>query len=417
MFERGNGHLAIGLRSRGARRRRELEAAIDSYLGVLRLGARTRNVVFNLGLASGELDRDNDAFNYFSEYLRAFDLSADERAEGDRRITALRTSVAVLAITTSPEGAEIRIDRRDLPARGTSPLEIAVDPGEHRVLFTLRGYADTEAPAVAVTGETVAVAQELSPNPVRVQFLAPSQGTLSLDGEEITAGRTIDVAVGSHVVRLEAPRTAPVERRFEVPAGSAPMTIELSAGSPTTADVVVHSDRPASFYVDGILIGEGESASFPALPGPHRVSVSSSGFVTASEELTISANESHTLHASLARTPDNTALFALRGVTGIGAALGLVSSGIFGALAYATWDEFTSGLGPPQVTSYERLHELADSFDAWMLAFDVTLSITAALGATAIILLIVEPDNAESTITIGAAPSPGGGALTFGATL
>src|SRR5690606_6726633 len=67
LFERGNQHLAAGLRGRGARRDRELQEALDAYLGVLRLGARTRNVVFNLGLVCQELGRANDAYNFYSE--------------------------------------------------------------------------------------------------------------------------------------------------------------------------------------------------------------------------------------------------------------------------------------------------------------------------------------------------------------
>ncbi len=69
LFERGNQHLARGLRTHGRTRSRELNEALDAYLGVLRLGARTRNVVFNVALALAELGRDDEAFNYFSEYL------------------------------------------------------------------------------------------------------------------------------------------------------------------------------------------------------------------------------------------------------------------------------------------------------------------------------------------------------------
>ena len=148
LFEQGNEHLARGMRGPARRRAAALSEAVDAYLGVLRLGARTRNVIFNLGLASERLERHNDAFNYYAEYLRSFDLTADERAEGTRRLTAVRSEVAVLSIRSTPEGADVRIDRNDLPVRGQTPLELALPEGAHTVLLTHRGYRASSTPSI-----------------------------------------------------------------------------------------------------------------------------------------------------------------------------------------------------------------------------------------------------------------------------
>ena len=68
LFESGNGHFQAGMRVRGARRVRELEAALDDYFASLRL-VRSRNVLYNAALVLEQLERWDDAFNYWTEYL------------------------------------------------------------------------------------------------------------------------------------------------------------------------------------------------------------------------------------------------------------------------------------------------------------------------------------------------------------
>lgn len=404
LFERGNQHLTAGLRARGRRRTRELEQALDAYLGVLRLGARTRNVVFNLGITLQELDRPEEAFNYFSEYLRSFDLSAEDRAAGEQRLEALRPEVAVLRIESTPPGAAVRVDRRDLPPRGTTPLEIAVAPGTRRLILSLDGYGEARAEATVAVGSRADVAATLSPEPVSVQVIAPGGGRLTLDDREIVAGRAVEVAPGAHVVRLEVEGAAPVERRFEVAAGSDPMVLELSATGPGPSGprVALDIDTPAQVFLDGLQVGAGMQVEIPASPGDHEVRVVAPGRRDAVQRISLTGQERLHLDVTLGRGGGGGGLIAGRVVTAI-LALGGLGAGV--ALLAAESDAWSAWQNDYTEENADRLAQI-------QLGVDVTWSITAAVGLTALVLLFVD-EGADSTVELGVAPAPGGGALAL----
>lgn len=421
LFERGNQHLARGLRARGARRDRELNEALDAYLGVLRLGARTRNVVFNLALTLEELGRDDEAFNYYSEYLRTFDLAEDERAEGQRRLDSIRERVAVIAVTSTPPGAEVRVDRRDLPVRGRTPIELAVPAGAHRVILTREGFEPATAEATATTGETRAVEVALSAAPVPVQVIAPSGGTLMLDGEVIVAGRAVPVAPGSHVVRLELPGAPPVERRFEVQAGAAPMVLELGAGStaaePGGTRLSVAIDRASVVYLDDLLVGRGSQIEIPVAPGEHRLRVEAPGANPATHELRVAGGEPLSLRVELGDRPSQGGLIAGRVITGVLATLGLAAGVTALVLANDAHEYWQDGLernqaGMPGFGEAELLAR-AEQLERATLAVDLAWSITAVIGAVSVVLLAVDlGPGEESTVEVAASPAPGGGTLS-----
>jgi len=407
LFERGNQHLARGMRSRGARRTRELQEALDAYLGVLRLGARTRNVVFNLALTLQELGREAEAFNYYSQYLREFDLSDADRTTGRERLEALRPRVAVAQVTSTPDGAEVRVDRRDLPVRGTTPLELALPEGQHRLFFSLEGYGEQTAQVTVATGQRVDVAVTLEGEPVPVQFIAPGGGALTLDGDPIEAGRAIPVAPGSHVVRLEVPNAAPVERRFEVQAGSDPMAIELSAAAGAgSARVSVHTNAEAQVFLDGIPVGNGAELSFPALPGEHVLRVEAPGRAEASHRFELRPDQMLSLDVVLGERPDNGGLVAGRLLTGVPALVALVGAGIalgISADLRGQWDDWLARQDSEGATaqSERELTRIADDLEAATLATDILWITSATLGTLAVVLMIVSGDaEEESTVEV-----------------
>ncbi len=423
LFERGNQHLARGLHARGRAREHELTEALDAYLGVLRLGARTRNVVFNVALTMAERGRHDEAFNYFSEYLRAFDLSAEDRAEGERRIDALRPRVAVLRIESAPDAAEVRLDRRDLPVRGTTPLEVAVAAGPHTVFATREGYTEATATGSASVGASARVELALTPEPIDVQVIAPSVGVLTLDGQPIEPGRHVPVAPGPHVVRLEVPNAPPVERRFEVAAGAAPLALELSA--PTTAvgpQLAIAVDAPAEVFIDNVRAAQGERAELPMLPGPHILRVVAPGRTPLVHRLTLGSDEHLALTVHRGQQADATGLDVARTVFGVLTGVGV---GVWAGLAIRAtdlsdqWnaavaqynDQLHSGQTPTSTRS--MLEGLGHDVEDAALLADIALGVTSALAITTLILLIVSPGaDDESSVQVGAAPTQSGGVVT-----
>jgi hypothetical protein len=238
-FEQGNERLAAAQRLRGARRRRALEEALAAYVSSVRI-VRSRNAVFNAAVVLQELERREEAFDYFAEYLGMPGVTEEDRADATRRLEALRPRVAVLAIESAPSGASVRVDRRDLAPRGRTPLEIAVPAGDHTLYFEREGCDPAEVVATAVVGERREVRATLREHPrqeptgggVDVPPPARGEGALEVrtddpgarvlvDGVEVGRGREVTATVpeGPHFVRVDAPGRLPYETTANVGAG------------------------------------------------------------------------------------------------------------------------------------------------------------------------------------------------------
>lgn len=423
LFGEANGHLARGLRLRGQRRAAELERALNGYLGVVQLGVRTRNVIFNLGLTHQELGRTTEAFNYYSEYLRTFDLSEEDRAEGERRLASIRPEVSVVELVSEPEGADVRIDRRDLPVRGQTPLTLALPAGEHRVFFDREGYESAEGAVTAAEGETRPLRTRLQASAVALQVLAPASGALTLDGQPLTSGQSTPVAPGAHVLVLNMPGAAPVERRFEVPVGGEAMVLEMNAEGPSGTPLQLAISAPAAVYLDGARVGTGTEVSLPVSPGVHRLQLEAEGFTPLEQAVEVS-EAPIALRAHLGARADNGDLIAARLTFGIAALVGTAAwAGVgFAALqASADWNEALGGQDPSGADA-ERLMGLADDVERLSLAADITLAVAGALAVTSIVLLVIpSADDEPSQLEVVAIPTVGGGTIaargTFGGAL
>lgn len=402
-FASGNVHFQRAERLRGERRQHELEAALTDYFSSLRI-IRSRNVLYNTAIVLEQLGRWDECFNYWTEYLGVTGLSDAERADGTTHRETARTHVAVLTITSTPSGADVWIDRRDLASRGRTPLEIAVPSGAHHLYLTAPGHRETEATASATTGETHPVEVTLTAMPVSLQVLAPDEGVLTLDGTTIRAGASTDVTPGPHVLRLELVGAEPVERRLEVVAGAAPMVIDLAGAvqrvSPTSVPLGVHADTDASVIVDGAEMTHGTDVVVGVSPGPHEVRVVAPGHLPVTVRGTFSADHPMRLDAHLAHAPDGGVL-ALRGVFG-GAAVVALGLGIgFSVDAASQADAYRAG----------PTDALANAVDDANLRADVTWGITAALGVTALVTMFLDAGGGESEGRFVVAPTQDGAML------
>jgi len=164
-FEEGNRLYEQASGARGTQRTTLLQRSLEAYVDSLRI-VRSRNALFNAAIVLGELGRNDESFNYFGEYLRIEELPAADREDATRRRDALRNEVAVLQVTTEPEGALLWVDRKDLAPRGETPIELALPPGEHRTFVEKDGYTSVERTQNAVRGQTVVLELSLAPIPV-----------------------------------------------------------------------------------------------------------------------------------------------------------------------------------------------------------------------------------------------------------
>ena len=388
LFASGNEHFQTGMRARGARRTRELEAALDDYFASLRL-VRSRNVLYNAALVLEQLERWEDAFNYWTEYGEVDGLSEEEHADGEVHRDALRPRVSVARIESEPSGAEVWIDRRDLSARGHTPLEIALPAGDHGLWLVLRGWEETQARIVTTIGTTEAVSVPLVATPVMVQVLAPD-ARLLLDGEEIPTGTSLPVPPGAHVLTLEIDGRAAIERRFEVVPDSAPMVIDLTTAVATLtrevaegATLRVASTTSSRVMVDGVLVASGLRLEVPVAAGEREITVEPA--------VGPAWRGTHAFHAgdlaslSLSTHATSGGILAGRGLAGSFSILGLLASGGLSAAARLAHDDYRAR---PTESQYETVNALN-------LAADLSWGVTAAVGVVAILLLVI--DDAGTT--------------------
>jgi hypothetical protein len=391
LFEQGNGHFQAGMRARGARRTRELDAALDDYFASLRL-VRSRNVLYNAALVLEQLARWDDAFNYWTEYLAVPGLSAAELADGNTHRDALRPRVAVATITSTPSGAEVWIDRRDLAARGHTPLEIALPAGAHTIWLVSRGYADGEGRIEASVGETASLTLTLVAAPVALQVLAP-EGELRLDGVLVDAGASLSVTPGPHVLTLTLEGRAPIERRLEVLAGGALMVIDLTSAvtaSPrrTEPETILHveASAPSRVLVDGLVVASGTRLDVPMTPGEHEITVEPNGAPPWSGRH-LFTTEGHPV-LRLESHPTSDALRAVRGIFGVGAILGVLTSGVLSVAAGVANADYQTNPTRALLSEGDALNLAADS--AWIG--------TAVFGVVAIIALVADDAASDGLI-------------------
>lgn len=161
-FEEGNRLYGQATQAGAEERTALLQRSLEAYVDSLRI-VRSRNALFNAAIVLEELGRNDEAFNYWTEYLTIEGVPETDAAEAKRRQDALRQRVAVLRVTTEPAGARVWLDRKDLAPRGETPIELALPAGAHTLFVEREGYAPVELPREALTGQTVAVEVTLLP--------------------------------------------------------------------------------------------------------------------------------------------------------------------------------------------------------------------------------------------------------------
>src|SRR5262249_34437749 len=82
--------------------------------------------------------------------------------EVEAALRRIAPNVALIDVVTSPPGATIYLDRKDLGSRGHAPRVFALPPGKYRVLAELEGHEPAaSAEIVADLGKTAHVALTL----------------------------------------------------------------------------------------------------------------------------------------------------------------------------------------------------------------------------------------------------------------
>jgi tetratricopeptide (TPR) repeat protein len=118
--------------------------AIDLFLQADAL-APSAALSFNIARASEKIGDDAACLQWYRDFRRRAP-DAKNGAEVDTRIHELEAQLAKkgvqqLTVLSSPQGATVIIDEQPV---GVTPFTGQLPPGVHRVLLTLKGYADSD---------------------------------------------------------------------------------------------------------------------------------------------------------------------------------------------------------------------------------------------------------------------------------
>ncbi len=228
----------------------EFEASVKLY--------PTKNGLFNLANCYKALHRYGDALETVEQLKLDFKNNLDNEwlAEVDTFERTLKSIMAALFVQVNEEGATILVDGK---AAGTSPMADALllGPGDHEITVSKEGFSSLKRTVKLVSGKKNIEHFELSSAATRLTIHANVTGaTVTVDGEPFGATPITDhpISDGDHLIRVEHPKYATLEKRVVVLAGKT-TTTDVSllslAGGPT--DQPVDAASPIKKHVGSVV--------------------------------------------------------------------------------------------------------------------------------------------------------------------
>lgn len=321
----------------------KLQSSLEQFLLSNRL-VKNAKAVFNAAKCFELLNKFNEAYALYSEYL-TFDLDDKERKEGEGKLKSVEAKVATIVVKSSPEGAEIFLDRKDLGSWGTTPRVIAVPPGSHEVLLEMKSYHPGSVPVTAIIGEQRSVELTLSARTGKVELKGPyPSATIALkSGEErtVTLPAVEEIPIGEQTIKIGVEGYIPAEKTVSVKEGE---TVEIDfvlaqIPPPTGSLNIVSTPTSALVKIDGEEFGFTPIIK-PAAVGSHKVSLELKGRQSWKGKFNLEKDDS--LFLTVDMVPESIpkkhkqgqiALWALGGAFAIGAVL-------TGAMALSTKEKF-----------------------------------------------------------------------------
>jgi outer membrane receptor protein involved in Fe transport len=277
-------------------RQGNLEEALSEFLGSNRL-VRNHNTLFNIARCFELLHKSNEAYRWYGDLLVDESLPEADRKAVENALERLRPSLALLRIETTPPGATVFIDRKDLGARGQTPVTLALPPGNVLALVELVGFKPAQAAAALAVGKTATVS--LSPERIYGTIVLagePQQAEAQIDratAQRLPASGPLKMVPGDHLVFITAPGYVAQQLSVQVPAaGAVPVRFNLLPLPPPSGTLVVRAN------VDGALLRlDGREAGFTpdviknVAAGQHHLEIAAEGRETFAQEVAVAENE------------------------------------------------------------------------------------------------------------------------------
>ena len=372
--------------ARGHYERGQYRDAVREFYQSNQLAPNPRTA-FNIALCFQQLKRPTDAFLLFSEYVASGEEAPDRMKYARESLAALTPKVARVEVKSTPPGARIFVDRRELGDFGTTPRVIALEEGEHKVWVELEGYRLADTKLATKNGELAQIT--LAPQRIlgRLVIESPAPGIAlvrSPGGERVSEGptpHTADVPPGPYEVTVTAKGHTPwrgltgVDADGSVTVKAAPEVIPAPTGEMTItsniAGVMVQLDNEPAAFTPSVLT---------RLPvGLHGVSLASPGRLPWSGNVEVTADKRTWLTVNLEEPPTTQRSPVTWIAGGIGGAA-LLGAGVVGVLAAANHSDFESAANDPSRADIRaRGQDLNTAGDVLLLTGIVGLATGAVL--------------------------------------
>lgn len=332
----------------------DYEGALAWFMASNRL-APNPNVQFNIARTFDALARLPEAHRWYQDAL-ASAATDTQRAEIRSSLDRLEARVAIVEVVTTPPGATVYLDRRELGSIARTPARVAVPAGDHRILVELDGY-EPPAPASvhAVVGQ-VADATFTLRRIVGTVAVEGEAGTLVFvdrdDGDPAcTLPCALELEPGVHSLRArrEGYRFDPVVVRVTAGAAS---SVQVEGRVRTGSLVITADERDATVEIDGQHVGF-TPAVLPNVPiGERRIRITLDGYEPLERTATIEEGVQTELR-DLRLVPQRTVTTASRVAQSTDdspASLSVVSAQELAAFRYPTVAEALRGLRGVSIT-------------------------------------------------------------------
>ncbi|HEY8943897.1 MAG TPA: PEGA domain-containing protein, partial [Polyangiaceae bacterium] len=272
-----------------------------------------RNVLFNIAYTYEKLQRYPEAYHYFLQVLEV-ERDPAQLEKIRQAMAALERLVGVLEVETTPPGATLYVDRKDLGSRGTSPRVLGLAPGALTLLVELAGHHSERilVPALAA-GQRRTLQVRLRPVLGHVRLESPRGARLTVLNQNSTSCEApceLALRPGVAELRVDLGGYRPFVTSVNVAADALQRLNPILR--PETGRLVVKTDEPgAEVSSGGVTLGF--TPAVVALPaGEHWVTLSRAGFRKERRRVFIAADSGTELRVSMKQEEEVTAASRVR---------------------------------------------------------------------------------------------------------
>ncbi|MBU0551372.1 TonB-dependent receptor [Myxococcota bacterium] len=271
----------------------DFKKALSHYFSSYRI-VPNKNVIFNIATCYERISSDVEAYRYYNTYLNSI-TNEDDKIKVNQALSRVKNKLGFIKVETSPPGALIFLNRKDLGDYGVSPQLIPVVPGKYNVILLKNGFNENRANGLIISSNET---QNINVN------LDQIQGVLSLSGEpknviissedfgklELTLPKDVNIPVGDYDIQFQS--NGYKNEKFNVKIQrEKPFKLKIKLKKQVGSLIVKGSEFNSSIFLNEKLYGFTPTVIDNIDVGKYRLKVRKSGFQTFEKEIEVKANE------------------------------------------------------------------------------------------------------------------------------